>query len=399
MSKFGLITYIFFIIFLAIISLVVPSGDEPDFEVRVQRMQQIEKSAYSPYGHVQFFDGKPLDYRCIYSSGSQSLMSIISPECIEINIDFLAEKLIHTLTLTAPLFLLSIFRRKFFIFFCNLSRLEFDKRIDATVLAALWPSVIYMLSWTSEEVFTNILLLTFLIISRSKVLVLFLSFWIFKLDHGSFIVLWIFIFFILFFRGMRKFGYKSPLVSLGIVSLLTFFYGGDILKYLVDLDIQSKPAEVYGVIMDKDAYNNYPLLARPLISLISFIFMTASGIKPWILYAYVALFLTSFMFNRVNFAPEQLFELSKNSYANSGIRKKKLILDGSLCDLLAIFATILCIVFVAPTHAFAKYYLFMTPFIFYYFLMWFSKWQVLRFIIIATLALYVNIGIYYLWPM
>jgi len=402
MSKFGLITYGLFIFFITITSLVIPNGDEPDFEVRVQRLHQIEKSAYSPYGHIRFFDEKPLDYRCVYSSGSQNLISAISPKCIEVNLDSFVEKLFHSLILTAPLFFLSIFRRNFFRIFSNFSsqpRVEFYKKIDASVLAILWPSVVYMLSWSSEEVFTNILLLMLLIVSRSKVLIIFLSFWVFKLDHGSFIVMWVFILFAIFFRFMRNFGLRSQIISLATIVSLFFFCGGDILRYLVDLDIQSKPAEVYGVIESKDAYNNYPLISRPVVSIISFIFMTSSGVKPWILYAFVTFFIISFIFHQSQLVPRQSFDNCKKLIFEWDALKGKYLLDKSACDLLAIFATILCIVFIAPTHAYAKYYLFMTPFISYYFLKWFSEWQVLIFVIIATLLLYMNFWIYYLWQM
>lgn len=400
MSRFGLTTYVIFILFLVISCLILPSGDEPDFEVRVNRLQQIDGSSYSPYGYVEFFPNAPLDSRCEYISGSQSVVSAISPQCIRENIDLIAEKLLHTLSLTLPFFLLSVFRKSYLPWICRhciFSQDKLERMIDATALAILWPSVVYMLSWTSEEVFTNILLLMLLIISQSYILVLLLLIWILMLDHGSFLVLLTFIMFSLLFRSIHKFSFKGLAVVFLIAVSSCYFFGESILRFVAELNIQSKPAEVYGVIVAKDAYGNYPLIARPVISIISFVFMTASGIKPFFLYMFVAISFFIFLAKRKNLILYELFTY-KNSFAVIDYQSRKLLMKNrSISDLLALIATILCIVFIAPTHAYAKYYLFMTPFICYFFLMWFSRWQALKFIILANSIMYLNIGIYYLW--
>lgn len=395
-SRFGLIAYVFFIVSILFMSTLIPYGDEPDFEIRYERLQNEEISKFDLHHYVNFFPQLGQGEDCIYESGSKSILAKISPECIALNLSVVPYKLFHVLFITAPIFFLVVFRKQAYrLFFSstNESFIDWERKVDATILGILLPSAVYAFSFVSQEVFSYSLLFLLLIISRSPFWVSLLLLWIFLLDFGAFLVAGTFISSLVFFLAIRK---KISLVAVfwcaGILIFFSYIIGEELLIYLAGINIQSKFSEVQNAISSKEAYENYPLIIRPVIAVLSLSFMTASGIKSIALYLFWAILAIYFMFRLYHFCG-----LKKNAHLSS--RSYKWFSEKTsqaVIGFLGMVTTIFCIVLIAPTHTNAKYYIFMLPFAVYPLLYLFNRYILLFVILFSSILLYLNIVIFYM---
>jgi hypothetical protein len=397
MSRFGLIAYGLFITSVLLMSILIPFGDEPDFEIRIDRLQNEQLSKFDLHHYINFFPKIEQGKNCNYESGSKSIWTKISSECIELNLDVVPYKLLHVLFLTFPIFLLVVFRRQAYQLFFS-SRIEtfdnWERKVDATILGIFMPSAVYSFSFISQEVFSYSLLFLLLIIYRNRFLVGLLLFWIFNLDFGDFLVASLF----LCCRELlmvisKKFGIRLAVWCAVTLVFSTYVMGEELLKHFAELNIQSKFLEVHNSITSKEAYDNYPLLIRPVIAILSLVFMSASGIKSIALYIFW-LILTIYLVFRI-----YCYSISKNNTSiPSGCHNffsEKKTLPG-LIGFLAMIVTIFCIVLIAPTHTNAKYYIFMMPFAIYPLLYFFNRYILLFVILLSSLILYFNIIFYYM---
>ena len=395
MSKFGLIAYGLFITSVLLMSILIPYGDEPDFEIRLDRLQSEQISKFDLHHYINFFPKVKPDESCNYESGSKSIWAKISSECVELNLEVAPYKLLHVLFLTFPIFFLVVFRRKAHQLFFSRNEIfvNWERKVDATILGILMPSAVYSFSFVSQEVFSYSLLFLLLIISRNRFLVGLLLFWIFNLDFGDFLVVSLF----LCCRELLMIISKKFSVGLAVwcaVTLIfgTYVMGEELLKNLVGMNMQSKFSEVHSAITSKEAYDNYPLLIRPVIAILSLAFMSASGIKSIALYVFW-LVLTIYLVCRIY----RYSILKKNTYMPGGLYtsfSEKLL--PAVIGFLAMITTIFCIVLIAPTHTNAKYYIFMIPFAVYPLLFFFNRYTLLFFILLSSLIMYFNIIFYYI---
>lgn len=396
-SKFSLIAYGFFITSFFLMRILIPFGDEPDFEVRLKRLQFSEQiSAFDIHRYVNFFPKISQDETCIYESGSSSIWAKISSECLELNLNVVPYKLFHVLFLTCPIFLLAIFREQAYrLFFDSLgeSFLDWGRKLDASILGILIPSSVYAFSFISQEVFSYSLLFLLLIICRSYLLTSFLLFWILNLDFGAFLVLGMFLSCRMLLMALsKKIGIKLTILFAGVLVFWVFVIGGLFLEFLVQLNLQSKFSEIYDAIVSKEAYDKYPLFFRPIMAIMSLVFMSASGIKSIVLYIIFVLFLSYFM-------PRVIYchTLKNNISLSSGCCKLLCEeTEPAVIGFFSVIVTIFCIIFIAPTHVNAKYYIFMMPFVIHPFLYFFSRYSILHIVIFASVILYLNIGFYYM---
>ena len=397
MSRFGLVTVSIFIGLLILTGLVVPYGDEPDFSTRVERLQNDQYQWYSIYHYFNYFHDVSAENKCSYVSGSNSVWAEISLECINLNFDIIPEKLVHSILATSPILILGLFRRSiypWFGFFHGGSYLDWERRIDATLLSILIPSAVYSLSFISDEVFTTSLLLLLLIFFCGRYLLVFIIlFWVLHLDDGNFIAAGTFSALLMLFSSMsRKVGPYTSTAMAFLVIIFFYFYGEELLRIAIALNLDSKYQGVYESIIAKDAYRDYPLFFRPMITILSLVFMSASGLKSILLYMFTISLLVSCFYkliksntlskNSINTTRDRVVSESNGSLAISGLQ--------------AAITTICCVVFVAPTHAFGKYYIFMLPFFTYFLLHYFDRTVILKSICFMSFFLYCNILFYYL---
>ena len=377
-------------------SILVPYGDQPDFEIRLERLQNEQPPKSDLHHYIDFFPKIKQGETCTYESGSKSIWAKISPECIELNLGVVPNKLLHVLLITFPIFFLVVFRKQAYrLFFCSRSEqfVDWEIKVDATILGILLPSAVYSFSFVSQEVFSYSLLFLLLIISRNHFLVGLLLFWIFNLDFGAFLVASMFVSCrVLLMAISKKFGVRLAVWCVGVLIFSAFALGEELLKHLAGMNIQSKFSEVYDALISKEAYENYPLLLRPVMTIMSLVFMTASGIKSIALYVFWSM-ITAYLLYRV-----YRHCLLKNNACTSSdyytmISEKKMT---AFIGFLAMITTIFCIVLIAPTHTNAKYYIFMMPFAVYPLLYFFNRYTLLYIILFSLLLLYLNIVFYYI---
>ncbi len=396
MSRFGLIAYGVFITSVLLMTILVPYGDQPDFEIRLERLQNEQLPKSDLHHYINFFPEIKQGETCTYESGSKSIWAKISLECIELNLGVVPYKLLHVLLITFPIFFLAVFRKQVYqLFFPPRSEqfVDWERKVDATILGILLPSAVYSFSFVSQEVFSYSLLSLLLIVSRNLFLVGLLLFWIFNLDFGDFLVASMFLSFrVLLMAISKKFGVGLAVWCAGILIFSAFALGEVLLKHLVEMNIQSKFSEVYSALISKEAYENYPLLLRPVITIMSLVFMTATGIKSIALYAFWSM-LTAYLLYRVyrHCSPKNNVCTSSDYYTMISEKKMR-----AFIGFLAMITTIFFIVLIAPTHTNAKYYIFMMPFAVYPLLYFFNRYTLLYIILFSSLILYLNIVFYYI---
>jgi len=174
--------------------------------------------------------------------------------------------------------------------------------------------------------------------------------------------------------------------------MFSFFFGKDVLLYLANSDIQSKFSQIYNSIIEKSAYDNYPLVLRPVITYMSFIFMSSSGIKSILLYIVVSIF---FVYTLIRgFRQYKFEEMLTRKF--SGDNPKVDEFTSSIIALLVVITTITCFVYMLPTHAYAKYYIFMIPFVVLFLLQFINKWKLMISFVLFSFILFTNMMIYYI---
>lgn len=291
-SKFGLVSVLFFLVFGVIRTLLLPFGDEPDYATRVHRLNFDEKPVFSPYRYVDFYRGIPEEHDCRIQAGPLNIWAKFSPECFYLNIEYFWPKFSHLLLLTSPLILLVVFRRRFFQA-DNAKRqadsFDWHRRMDALALFLLMPSAIYFLGLISQEVFVVVLSLLVFVFWRKPLVLIALSVAIFLLDEGNFYALALFLTMYTLLRiAQKNFGLKGAYV-LSLIAIVSAYIGGEwIIRELSQLNIVHKFYEVYDKVLEISAYDNYPLFLRPFVTYISLLFASANGVKSVFVYIIIS---------------------------------------------------------------------------------------------------------------
>ncbi|AXX90449.1 hypothetical protein CKA55_11885 [Arcobacter suis] len=379
-SKFGLLTTFSFFILSFLGRILFPFGDEPDFEVRAPGVLYDEHLWWSPYYllHDLFLYLNPIS-SCQMIESRISLYIDIGADCFE-SIEQITIRLFITLLLISPL-LFAITFRKIFISIMDklnfkLTKKDWNNRLDALSLSLIFPSMIYYLGVFSEEQFTLILSLYIFLFWRFSITILFLVTLIVLIDVGNGIVVFTFIIFAyLFIWIYQKFNFKVSILFMLSIILFAYITGISLLIYLNDMIfLSSKIQSMYENAIV--AYDKYPILLRPIITYMTAVFMTANGIKVVIVYI---LFGVLFCY--------MLIKLVKN-YNHYKQYNYNLILFYN------VFTVILFFIFMFPDYTFAKYYMFMMPFILMIFLFVFNKFNVYKIVLFGNFVIFIHLIIY-----
>ena len=129
----------------------------------------------------------------------------------------------------------------------------------------------------------------------------------------------------------------------------------------------------------------YPLILRPIITYMSFIFLTPAKIKIIPLYIIFFIFLFKYFINNI----KKVLLINKITFKNKNYFKKLLIFISSIYF-------ILCIVFLLPSYAFSKYYIFMTPFFLYAIIDFYREENMRKFFLLSNLLVFFNLLLYYI---
>jgi hypothetical protein len=384
-SKTGAISVFVFCILSLLGRFLFPFGDEPDWTVRAPRVIDAQHSFFSPY-----LWARPLltsintnTAGCVVDASPFSIWGHVSGSCTE-SIDQILIRFFLTVFVMAPLFFAIIFRFQFIkavsILGISLSRQEWEKRLTTLSLTLLFPGVIFYLGVFAEEQFFLVAALFLFLFWGFKRAIIPIFFLLLSIDFGNSIVVIFFIGAMYFFKFiLKKFGKTVFYFGLLTTTLSAYIIGFKFLTLFSFLplgtaQLTGKANAMYLSLESGLFVHKYPVILRPLITFMSMTFMTPSGLKSVISYVIIGILSTCFLF-RLNFTN------SENS------------LNLRLYLFTPIFI-VLFIVFLFPTYANAKYYMFLLPFIFYVALSIFNKKNILILFSITSFIVMLNLLLY-----
>jgi len=381
-SSFGLVSSLFFIIFSFLGRVLFPFGDEPDFTVRAPRVIFGEHPWWSPYSIFHdLLANLEVVSTCSIEASATSMWMSIGTNCTE-NIEQIIVRFILTILVAFPL-LYAITMRKSFVtmmYFLNfkLSAKEWNYRLDALSLSILIPSMIYYFGIFAEEQFTLVLSLFIFLFWGSWILTTFIFSLVMYIDLGNSIVLLTFILFGLFFTFIsKKINIKVSITLMLSIVFIAFILGFSFLTYLENISLLASKAEaMYNKGLGFE--NKYPVILRPVVTYMTGVFMTPSGVKMIFLY--------------LVYTPVLLWVFYKIHIYNKHVKSHEF--QNSYTLLLVVFTTILFFVFLFPDYAFAKYYVFMIPFLFVPLLGILKKNNILKFLILSNLIVFLHLILY-----
>lgn len=364
-SRVGLFSCIGFILLSYLARFVLPRGDEPDWGYRSKILADGEGSLFSPYTHFQTLVDR-IDTNSFLCEGSSNLMLLwmhIDSICSD-SVSQVFFRLSLTILAVAPVFLLITFRRHVFYinpdesFLLTSAKSQMEARLNAISLSLLFPGMVYYLGLFAEEQFFISLALMSFAFKDSRILFSIILLILFNIDSGNFIVFaGFFIFQYLFLCFYKRLGAFIFWILLLVLFLCSFVFGfslvdyiglGAILEYIIP-GSGDKILSISKVLIDEGLVDKYPLYLRPVITFMSFVLFTPSGIKS----------IFSFLFVAALLIVGITIYLRKYKYLHPVAR-----LDGIKFFILPIFY-VTFIVILIPNYANAKYYMFILPMIIY----------------------------------
>lgn len=381
-SGFGLISSFLFIIFSFISRILFPFGDEPDFTVRAPRVILGEHPFWSPYYifHEILSKLNPISL-CKIDASPMSLWSYIGSNCTE-NIEQILIRLFITIVIVLPLLYAITFRKSFVtimrFFNFKLTIKEWNSRLDTLSITIVFPSILYYLGIFAEEQFTLFLSLFIFLFWGSLFLISIIIFLIMSIDFGNSIVVLTFVLFSYSFILLsQKISLKVAILCMVGFVLFAFIIGFSFLTYLENISFLASKAEaMYNKGLKFE--NKYPVILRPIVTFMTSIFMTPSGVKITLLYLFYGPALIWIIY-KIN--------VLRKKFNTQNFNKEYILF-------FSVFTTILFFVFLFPDYSFGKYYVFMIPFIINISLNIFTKFKMLQFILFTNFIIFFHLILY-----
>ena len=391
MSRFGLASTLLFVVLFLISRLLFPIGDEPDYHVKLERFLNnsftfeavlLEKSAFNELANT--------GVECVTQAKQMSGWAEISSGCFYLNLRYFLQRACVGLSAVFPIVVVIIFRR-----FCyrvlgmskRISFSEWSSRLDAISVSIIFPSVIYAIGFLSPDVMVLVLALLMLLFIERPLVIAFLLSVMHYYDEGDSIVVAIFLIINYgLFSVFKRVGVASVLLILPFIIILLYLYGSHLLGFLAYMELFQKIGEVNFAILHINAYDNNPLILRPLVTYGSFIFMSANWIKSLPLYFYVTVSVCLLVIKIVR-TGRSVYEIQYSHEHFYYLR--------ALASSTAAIFMIFCIAFVVPSHAYAKYCLFTLPFLMRFAGYFISRWRLMKFSSISSLILLLNMTVFF----
>ena len=395
--------FLWFLSAFCVLMILVPPTDEPDWEARQKRFVELSQDEDANLferlistAALKFSDMKSCGADYSYSSWSTSL----KPDCIAINLVYLPFRIQFVALAGALLFLIIFIQKPLSAWLNSINTQkgrEIEKRFTALSLALLCPATLYFLSFVSlKTLFVSSSLLLILTID-TPLLFLLLCIFLFLFDPFNFGFVPVFVFSFLFFSYLSSSKYFWVRLLVVCMFLSTAFFYNYELILTMDLII-NRPHQLTeklnAILGSFDYYNfedRYPKIIRPLLTGGSLIFMTANGIKPLVLYAWVIGLLIFWSYKKQMASSESQLDLrSGRPLSMVGFHP----IDG-LAIVQASLFTILFAVFLLPNYAYGKYYAFLLPFWIYVLLDRFGLSAVLFLLVSSHLVLLLTFVSYF----
>jgi len=380
-SKFGLLLVFIFILLSLLGRFLFPFGDEPDWEMRVSWLLNGVHPFWSPY---LWFHGLISSFQtdtslCTVEAGAKSVWGFIPSDCNEDLLQSVYRWLL-TVFICFPLLLIITFRNAF-IRAMNTLRLrrtrgEWNKRLDAIALSLIFPGMLYYLGVFAGEHFYVVAALYLFLFSSFAIPIIFLLIIISSIDFGNSLVAIFFVLTLTYFNLVSRKNSKFYLYgSAFLLVIFALFIGYSFLNLITQLSflvsdslLIGKAESMYSSLEDGYYVTKYPVLLRPAITFMAFIFLTPSGLKIPLLYIFYAV---AFLY------------IFYKTYKSNNMQIQVFLLTS--------IVTILFFVFLFPTYANAKYYIFMFPFIVYVALNHFTKNKIFGTFLLSSLFVFLNL--------
>lgn len=382
LSKFGIVCTLLFIFFTILARFLLPFGDEPDFTVRAPILIKGEYEIITPYNiFLPILKEFNSESNCFIDASATSLWVYIDVYSCREGLSQILSRIFLTIFLFLPIFFILIFRNVTYIisknvFFIKASFSEFDKRLDALGISLLFPGMIYFSGILALEQLVLVLALLLVVFLDSFLLVALILLIVMNLDLGNSIVYMAFISILYLFLFLyRKKSTKIILVSSIFIVGVSLVLG--IKLFDIIANIPALQLKVEAIQQKRDVFiDKHPVIARPIITFMTGVFMTPSGVKSVILYLGVIV--------GIIFAYRKSFMLKSQKIKQSYIY------------VLAVIVTILFFVFMLPDYSYAKYYIFMLPLIFLPIVYAIPKLNILYFVSFLSMIWLVNLFSYFI---
>jgi len=375
--------------------VLFPFGDEPDYHVRLDRLQSIDHSVWSPYRYFDIYNEIPRSEDCVVISGAMSLKADIDIKCIELNLIYYVQRILITFFVVSPLLLFVLFGRYIYKLLSlnnKIPRLEWQKRVNAISLSLVFPGAIYILGLLSREVYVTVLSFFIFIFWGRPLIFVGIMALIMLSDGGNFVVVLAFVSILYIYTvTYRKFGLKFMYVLTVSGVMIAFLFGQEILSEIAISGMSQKISEIYSNIYGY--YDNYPLILRPIITYMTGLYMSPAGVKSVLVYVVASAFLLIYVGKIIRvYSP-----FKANSLAVVMDRKSRNRSEfHEIVILMAVVTHVCSLVFVLPTHANAKYYMFILPFVVYSLMSVVTKEKIFMFFVVLNVVLYQTLLVYYL---
>jgi len=396
-NKFIVRNFLFLFLFLFIGRFLYPLGDEPDFFLKSSKVIKNVDHYNDPlnrytdvYLYVRFLlDGLSESVACNIKSSPTSFFARIDYKtCADSLYNNLTRFLLSSCYLL--LIIMPVFLDKSYILLkkigLNCSFHEWNLRRNILSLSLIFPSIIYYLGILSNEQVTLMLALLLFLFRGTTHLSAVLIFMILLIDTGSglmILIYYIFITIILYFY--RYFYYWLYFFLLSF--LIVLFFREDLFNfifyyvpYIGNVFYSSNEWMKADGIIEK-----YPIILRPVITYLSFIFLTPAKIKIIPLYIIFSFFLLLFF-----------FKTFKKIFAKNKITSKNKFYFQNILIFISSIYFIISTVVLLPSYALAKYYIFITPFFLYGIISIYKLDKVHKFFLFSNILVFLNLLIYYI---
>jgi hypothetical protein len=386
-----MISAFFFIGFSFLGRIFYPFGDEPDFTIRAPRVLNGDHPFWSPYSLFHdVLENISVISECKIDAGRVAILGHVDfMSCLE-SFDQILIRLSIIILVISPLLMAVVFRKWFLAMSLflpiNLSKQEWNHRLDVMSLTLIFTGMIYYLGIFAEEQFTLVLSLWIFLFWGSAPLVLLLLIMIMIIDIGNSLVIFNFTLFSMFFLYIvRKYNLKQGLFYMLATLIFAYLIGFYLLTYMEQISFLAAKAEAMAALAEKgDFANKYPVILRPIITFMTAVFMTPAGLKVMPLYiVFMGLFIG------------MIFKIKR--FYRASFRKKttKLKLIDTRVTLYATaITTILFFVFLFPNYGNVKYYIFLLPFILSAALLVYSKRNMFKLFIASNMVVFINLILY-----
>jgi hypothetical protein len=395
-SKNGIFCVFFYAILIILYMLILPYGDEPDFNRRGYQFLLIFTSM-----DLHFFDGlfdlinsKEIDKN---NDGLINTIShcgyggaIIDPRqlfgafdynlCLQ-NVELALKRVALTLVIFLPLIIISITSQaKNSKKIKTLMEYSFSK--ESISLSLIFPGFIYYSSVFSPEQITLMLsvLFIFFLFQTKYIFAIVLFSILYLLDTGNAIVVFLLTFYIVTSMFIYKKGGLNSFVLFNLISLLVGYNGGQIILPFLS-NYSAKMSVILSSYTSTDvalAIDKWPLISRPIMTFMSYNLMPPSMAKHPLIYIMVSFGIIYTFFK--HFYSKLCYEVDF----------KYLLIS------IAVFSGISICVFLMPGYTNAKYYIFTLPLFINSLLQYYSFKTLLYFFLTLNIVILVDYLLFYL---